>query len=128
MPNPGSRVRVPLDTQPAARTEGCGTGERGVAGPGVDRAQVIEQGAAIFMGTTPWGQLIAVALVVVGGAGLVTRLTRRSGYGWSYAALVLALASAAFGLIATIAFVWAAMLLLISIFVFVSTLRTPPAR
>lgn len=80
---------------------------------------------AIFLGMTPWGQLLLVALVSVGGALLVTRLTRRPGYGWSYMALVLALASAALGLIATVAFVWAAILLPIGISVFVITLRTP---
>lgn len=73
---------------------------------------------------TPWGPIVLVAIIAVGGALLITRLTGRSGYGWSYATFVLAVASAVFGIIATIAFVWAAMLGLISIAVFVTTLRT----
>lgn len=75
----------------------------------------------------PWGPIVLVAVVVLGGALLVLRLTERPGYSWAYALLVLGLASAAFGMIATVAFAWAAILLLISIAVFVSTLRTSRA-
>ena len=77
------------------------------------------------MDMTPWSQIVLVASIAAGGALLVTRLTGRPGYGWSYAMLVLAVASAALGMIATIAFVWAAILALIGIAILVSTLRTP---
>lgn len=81
----------------------------------------------LFLGMTPWGQIVLVALIAVGGALLVTRLTGRPGYGWSYAVLVLAVASAALGMIATIAFVWAGLLMVIGIAIFVGTLRAPKA-
>jgi hypothetical protein len=71
--------------------------------------------------------MIFVALVAVGGAMLVIRLTGKPGYAWSYATLVLAIASAAFGMIATVAFVWAGILAVISLAVFLRTIRTPRA-
>src|SRR5687768_4426681 len=82
----------------------------------------------IFLGTTPWGQIILVAVMAFGGAVLLTRLTGREGYGWSYATLVLAIASGAFGVIATIAFVWAGILAVISLALFLWTARTSRAR
>ncbi len=71
--------------------------------------------------------MISVAVVALGGAVLLTRLTGRTGYGWSYASLVLALASAALGIIATVAFVWAGVLAVTSLAVFLWTTRTPGA-
>lgn len=73
---------------------------------------------------TPWGPIVLVAVVVLGGAFVVLRLTGRPGYSWAYVLLVLGLASAAFGTIATVAFVWAAILLLVGVAVLVGTLRT----
>lgn len=72
---------------------------------------------------TPWGPLILVALVAVGGALLVTSLTGRLGYGLATLSLLLAIASAAFGMIATVAFVWAAGLVLVSLAFFMGARR-----
>jgi len=78
-----------------------------------------------FKGTTPWGPLVLVAVVVLGGALLLLRLTGRSGYAWAYSLFVLGIASAAFGMIATVAFVWAAPLLLSALALLVATAKTP---
>lgn len=76
---------------------------------------------------TPWGPILFVAIAVVGGALLGARLTGRQGYGWAYAALVLAIASAIFGLIATVAYVWSVVLALTSVVIFIRTMRAPTA-
>ena len=83
----------------------------------------------VFKGTTgslpgpPWGPLVLVAVVVLGGALLLLRLTGRSGYAWAYSLFVLGSASAGFGMIATVAFVWAAPLLCSALIVLVATGR-----
>lgn len=66
----------------------------------------------MFKGMTPWGPIVLVAVVVLGGAFLVLRLTGRPGYAWAYTLLVFGLALAAFGTIATAAFALAAVMLL----------------
>ena len=75
----------------------------------------------MFQGMTPWGPIILAAVVVVGGAVVIHRLTGRSGYTWTYALLVLGLALAAFGTIATAMFVPAAILLMSAVVVFIAT-------
>ena len=75
----------------------------------------------MFQGMTPWGPIIVVAVVVVGGAVVVLRLTGRSGYTWTYALFVTGLALAAFGTIATAVFVAAAILLISAFVVFIAT-------
>lgn len=77
----------------------------------------------MFQGMTPWGPIIFVTVVVVGGAFVVLRLTRRPGYSWTYALLVVGLALAAFGTIAAAMFVPAASLLVSAVVVFIATAR-----
>jgi hypothetical protein len=77
----------------------------------------------MFQGMTPWGPIIFVTVVVVGGAVVVLRVTGRSGYTWTYALLVVGLALAAFGTIATAMFVPAGMLLISAVVVFIATAR-----
>src|SRR5687767_13170217 len=77
----------------------------------------------MFQGITPWGPIIFVTVVVVGGAVVVLRLTGRSGYAWTYALLVVGLALAAFGTIATAMFVPAAILLVSAVVVVIATAR-----
>lgn len=77
----------------------------------------------MFQGMTPWGPIIFVAIVAVGGAAVALRLTGRSGYSWTYALLVVGLALAAFGTIATAMFVPAAILLVAAVVVFIATAR-----
>ena len=77
----------------------------------------------MFKGLTPWGPIVFVAVIVLGGALLVLRLTGRPGFAWAHALLVLGLASTALGTIATVAFVWAAPLLILALAVVVGTVR-----
>ncbi len=72
---------------------------------------------------TPWGPIIFVTVVVAGGAVVVLRLTGRSGYSWTYALLVVGLALAAFGTIATAMFAPAAILLVSAVVVGIATAR-----
>jgi hypothetical protein len=61
---------------------------------------------------TPWAPIAAVVLVTLGPALLVWRRTENGGFAISTALLLLALASFAFGTIATVAFFWGGILLL----------------
>lgn len=78
----------------------------------------------MFKGLTPWGPILLVAVVAVGGALVVFRLTGRSGYAWAYVLLVVGLALAVFGTIATAMFVPAATLFVSAIVVFIGTWRS----
>ena len=83
----------------------------------------------MFKGLTPWGPIVFVAIVALGGAWLVVRLTGRTSYAWSYVLLVVGVALAAFGTIATAMFAPAAILLVSALVIFVGTLRqSPPMR
>ena len=77
----------------------------------------------MFKGLTPWGPILFVAVVAIGGALLVLRLTGRTGYAWAYVLLVVGVALAVFGTIATAMFVPAAILLILAVIVFVGTAR-----
>ena len=77
----------------------------------------------MFKGLTPWGPIVVVAIVALGGAWVVVRLTGRPSYAWSYVLLVAGLALAVFGTIATAMFVPAAILLVLALAIFVGTLR-----
>jgi hypothetical protein len=76
---------------------------------------------AVFKGLTPWAPILFVAVVVVGGALVVLRLTGRSGYAWAYGLFVIGLALAAFGTIATAMFAPAAILGVSAIAVVIGT-------
>ncbi len=78
----------------------------------------------MFQGLTPWGPIVFVAVVALGGALVVLRLTGRSGYAWAYVMLVVGLALAAFGTIATAVFAPAAILMVLALVVFVGTMRS----
>jgi hypothetical protein len=72
---------------------------------------------------TPWGPIAFVAVVAVGGAVLVFRITGRSGYAFAYVLLVVGVGLAVFGTIATAMFVPAAILLASALMVSVVTAR-----
>jgi hypothetical protein len=83
----------------------------------------------VFKGLTPWGPILFVAIVALGGAWVVVRLTGRTGYAWSYILLVVGLALAVFGTIATAMLAPAALLLVLALVIFVGKLRqSPPMR
>ena len=76
----------------------------------------------MFQGMTPWGPILFVAVVVVGGAMVVSAFRPDApATSWTYALLVVGLALAAFGTIATAMFVPAAILLMTAVVVFIVT-------
>lgn len=74
----------------------------------------------MFQGMTPWGPILSALGIALGGAAVTFWITRN----WSYAAagafFVLALASAALGMIATVGFVAAAVFAVLALGFFVA--------
>ncbi len=64
---------------------------------------------------TPWAPIGITVLATLGAAWLTWRLTANRGFAASAGLLVLGLASAALGTIATVAFIWAGMLGLMAV-------------